>query len=119
MQRVTEILILVDEQNRKARAKRISDPGVLFDHAIGEKRHVIEINQALSSQFALIGFDERRKLRMPASPLRPAAIDVTASLLRGKAPPTMRIVDATDRNRICRLDRGARFRPCRDPEIGG
>ena len=43
MQRVTEILILVDEQNRKTGAKRISNPGVLFDHAIGEERHVIEI----------------------------------------------------------------------------
>ena len=117
VQRMAEILVFVDEQDGETGAKCISDPVLFLDHAIGQQRHIVEIDQALPPKLALISFDEYREFRISASPFWPGAIDVSSTFLRGEAPPAMRVVWATDGDRVGILHRSADLDACCDPEI--
>jgi hypothetical protein len=90
---------------------------VLLDNAIRPTLHIVEIDQALTPELAIISFDEYSELRISASQFWPGAIDVSSTFLRGEAPPAMRVVSATDRDRVGILHRGADLDACCDPEI--
>lgn len=90
---------------------------MLLDHAIGEKRHILEIKQALSAQLRLISLDESRQFRIAPTPLGPRAIDVALALLGRELPPPVGIVGAVDGVPVCHLHGRPRFQSRRDPEI--
>ncbi|KQO49544.1 hypothetical protein ASF08_23325 [Methylobacterium sp. Leaf85] len=51
---ITEILILIDKQDRESCPDRRANPHVIFDHAERYQWHVIEIDQTASTKLSLI-----------------------------------------------------------------
>src|ERR1700754_378732 len=114
---MAEVLVFVDKQYWEPRAKSLSDPSILLDHAISEERHIVEIEQALAAKLSLIGFDEGGQFRIASAPFRARAVDVTASLFGRELPSSVGIVRTVDCIPVGYLNRRGRLRSRRDPEV--